>query len=58
MGLFMKSEIDQTQCVGFSKCSRCLKVCPVQIFAENGDQPAALPDTGDECTLCNLCLDG
>ena len=58
MGLFIKLEIDQTQCVGLSRCGMCIKVCPVQIFTENGDQPATLPDNEDECTLCNLCLDG
>ena len=57
MGLFIKLEIDRAKCVGLSKCGMCVKVCPVQIFTENGDVPLNVPDNEDECTLCNLCID-
>lgn len=57
MGLFIELEIDRAKCAGLSKCGMCVKVCPVQIFGENGDQPLSIADNEDECTLCNLCLD-
>ena len=57
MGLFIELEIDRTKCVGLSICGQCIKVCPVQIFGENGDLPLSIVDNEDECTLCNLCID-
>ena len=57
MGLFIELEIDRAKCVGLSKCGMCVKVCPVQIFGESGDEPLSIADNEDECTLCNLCID-
>jgi NAD-dependent dihydropyrimidine dehydrogenase PreA subunit len=57
MGLFIKLEIDQGRCLGLAECGKCLGVCPVKIFEENGDEPQSLEANEDECTLCGLCLD-
>ena len=58
MGLFIKLEIDQEKCVGLANCGKCVQVCPVRIFSENGDRPMSIEDNEDECTLCDLCIDG
>ena len=56
MSLFIKLEIDQEKCLGLAKCGKCVKVCPVQIFSEDGDRPMTVEDNEDECTLCDLCI--
>ena len=58
MGLFIELEIDQQKCIGLSECGNCLRVCPVQIFGENGTRPMSIADNEDECTLCELCIEG
>lgn len=57
MGLFIELEIDQKRCVGIADCGKCVKVCPVQIFAENENRPESVAQNEDECTLCELCFD-
>lgn len=34
-----------------------VQLCPVNIFAIEGDRLAVVPENEDECTLCELCLD-
>ena len=58
MSEFIKIEIDIDRCSGIEKCGDCVLVCPVNIFTENGDYPLTVKDNEDECTLCNLCLQG
>ena len=58
MSEFIKIEIDMDRCSGIEKCGNCILVCPVNIFTENGDYPLKIKDNEDECTLCNLCLQG
>ena len=58
MGMFIILRVDQTLCLGGTDCARCVDVCPVDVFTvENG---ALRVDTKneDECTLCELCLQG
>jgi len=53
---FIRVEIDRNKCSGISQCGRCVKVCPVNVFAAEGDDPVLVEDQQDECTLCGLCL--
>ena len=56
MSLFIKLQIDEEKCLGIEKCGRCIKVCPVKIFAAKGDRPVSVGENEDECTLCDLCI--
>ena len=58
MSEFIKLEIDLNKCTGIKECGECLRVCPVNIFTPNGDYPMAVESNEDECTLCDLCLQG
>ena len=58
MGLFITLEIDQEKCIGITDCGKCVKVCPVQIFDRHDDRPFSVADNEDECTLCELCIEG
>ncbi len=57
MSLFVNLEIDRQNCLGLRECGKCLKVCPVSIFGEDGDYPQTIEANQDECTLCELCLE-
>lgn len=56
MSEFIKVGIDFSKCAGISKCGGCVKVCPVNIFGKEGDNPSVNEDNEDECTLCDLCI--
>ncbi|MGD8227998.1 MAG: 4Fe-4S dicluster domain-containing protein [Desulfobacteraceae bacterium] len=56
MSEFIKVEIDFPTCVGIAKCGGCVRVCPVNIFDEEGDNPSVIENNEDECTLCDLCI--
>ena len=55
MSEFINVEIDFPRCVGITQCGGCVKVCPVNIFGKEGDNPFVIKDNEDECTLCELC---
>lgn len=55
MSEFIRVEIDREKCVGTKDCGRCVAVCPVSIFGDNGGKPVIRDDNEDECTLCELC---
>ena len=57
MSEFIRVEIDINGCIGIDKCGKCVRVCPVNIFEAEGEQPVIVEQNQDECTLCNLCLD-
>ncbi|MBK5100028.1 MAG: ferredoxin [Desulfobacteraceae bacterium] len=58
MSEFIKLDIDLSRCLGIEKCGKCIQVCPVNIFTSNVDYPKAVKANEDECTLCDLCLQG
>jgi len=58
MSEFIKLDIDLDRCSGIEKCGECIIVCPVNIFISNGNYPKIVDANEDECTLCNLCLQG
>ncbi|MBW1887659.1 MAG: hypothetical protein JRI52_04820 [Deltaproteobacteria bacterium] len=53
----MRVEIDMKSCIGIDKCGKCVRICPVNIFEAEGEEPVIVEQNQDECTLCNLCLD-
>ena len=56
MGTFIRVEVLEAQLA--SDLGRALTaMCPVDIFAMEGDRLAVVPEREDECTLCELCLD-
>lgn len=57
MSIFINLEIDLERCVGISRCGKCLKICPVQIFGTGNGYPIPFAENEDECTLCTLCID-
>jgi ferredoxin len=58
MGEFIRLDIDFGRCLGIAQCGKCIQVCPVSIFTSNDDYPEQVEANEDECTLCNLCLQG
>ena len=56
MSEFIKVEIDLSGCVGIDECGGCVRVCPVNIFEKEGENPFVVEDNEDECTLCDLCI--
>jgi NAD-dependent dihydropyrimidine dehydrogenase PreA subunit len=58
MGEFIRLDIDFDRCLGIERCGKCIQVCPVSIFTSNDDYPTQVEAHEDECTLCNLCLQG
>jgi NAD-dependent dihydropyrimidine dehydrogenase PreA subunit len=57
MSEFIRVAIAEDRCTGISACGRCVQVCPVNIFAAEGDRPRIVEENQDECTLCDLCLE-
>jgi len=57
MGEFIRVEIDSSKCVGIKECAGCIRVCPVNIFVEDGKNPSVVLENEDECTLCDLCIE-
>ena len=56
MGVFIRVEALAAQLDG--DLERALAaMCPVDIFACEGERLAVVPEKEDECTLCELCLD-
>ena len=56
MGMFITVEIDVQTCAGIKACGRCLSVCPVNIYTEDGKIAVVDTRNEDECTLCDLCV--
>ncbi|MCI0708772.1 MAG: hypothetical protein L0154_01285 [Chloroflexi bacterium] len=55
MGLFIRVEINQEK-IAPGMGDELVNLCPVDIFALEGDQLTVVEDNEDECTLCELCL--
>ena len=58
MSEFIRVAIDMNRCVGIAQCGQCVRVCPVNIFDREGDVPTMIEENQDECTICDLCLQG
>ncbi len=55
MGIFIQIGLQQDQLTPAQR-AQIVALCPVDIFAVEGDQLVSKPDQEDECTLCELCL--
>jgi NAD-dependent dihydropyrimidine dehydrogenase PreA subunit len=56
MGVFIRVEVLEAQLeAGLGRALAAM--CPVDIFALEGDRLVVVPEREDECTLCELCLD-
>jgi NAD-dependent dihydropyrimidine dehydrogenase PreA subunit len=56
MGIFIEISVD-SDALDAATSKAVVSVCPVDIFALDGDKVIVRPDQEDECTLCRLCLE-
>lgn len=56
MGMFIKVRLNKDQKFANGHVS-LEKICPVDIFRQEGEQIVVVEDNEDECTLCGLCID-
>jgi NAD-dependent dihydropyrimidine dehydrogenase PreA subunit len=57
-GLFIAVEVDDGLAGDPQLAAKLAEVCPVDIYATDGDGRLMLVDDNlDECVLCRLCLD-
>ncbi len=57
MAMFIRVEIDDSVQQDTELRGRLVEVCPVDIFALDGERLETVEANLDECTLCDLCLD-
>ncbi len=56
MGIFIEISVD-SDALDAATSKAIVAVCPVDIFALDGDKVTIRADQEDECTLCRLCLE-
>ncbi len=56
MGIFIEIAVD-ADALDAATSKAVVSVCPVDIFALDGDRVIVRADQEDECTLCRLCLE-
>ncbi len=56
MGIFIEISVD-SDALDAETSKAIVAVCPVDIFALDGDKVTIRADQEDECTLCRLCLE-
>lgn len=57
MAIFIRVDIDEAVQPDAPLKKRLVEVCPVDIYAEEGDRLVTVEKNLDECTLCRLCID-
>ena len=57
MAMFIRVEIDDSVQQDAALRQRLVEVCPVDLFALDGERLETVEANLDECTLCDLCLD-
>jgi NAD-dependent dihydropyrimidine dehydrogenase PreA subunit len=55
MGTFIRIDVDGAH-ISPSLGRALVELCPVDIYALEGERLSVRPDEEDECTLCELCL--
>jgi Fe-S-cluster-containing hydrogenase component 2 len=55
MGVFINITLDDN-IITPDEARMLVSLCPVEIFAMEGDRLVVGPEQVDECTLCELCL--
>ena len=57
MPMFVHVEIDDDAANDRELAKKLVEVCPVNIFAQDGDSRAVIVEENeDECVLCDLCV--
>jgi NAD-dependent dihydropyrimidine dehydrogenase PreA subunit len=56
VGVFIRVEVETSR-VSPALARALVAVCPVDIFALDGEKLGVRPEQEDECTLCELCLE-
>jgi NAD-dependent dihydropyrimidine dehydrogenase PreA subunit len=57
VALFIRVDLDASLQQDAELKKRLVEVCPVDIFALDGDALTTVDANLDECTLCDLCTD-
>ena len=57
MAMFIRVEIADSVQQDVELRGRLAEVCPVDIFALDGERLETVEANLDECTLCDLCID-
>jgi NAD-dependent dihydropyrimidine dehydrogenase PreA subunit len=55
MGIFIRIKLQADQ-ISPTLARALVTLCPVDIFAREGEALSVRPEEEDECTLCELCL--
>ncbi len=55
MGIFIQITAERRRLTP-AVIQQVARVCPVDIFAVEGERLVVRPENEDECTLCELCL--
>ncbi len=54
---FIGVEVDESVAADSALAARLTEVCPVDIYAQNGDGTLRIVEENlDECVLCELCI--
>jgi NAD-dependent dihydropyrimidine dehydrogenase PreA subunit len=56
-GTFIGIEVADDRVEDAALAAKLAEVCPVDIFASEGDRVAVVQRNVDECVLCRLCID-
>ncbi len=56
MAMFIRVDIPEDVQADEPLRKQLIEVCPVDIFALDGDRVATVDANLDECTLCDLCI--
>lgn len=57
MAMFIRVDIPEDVQVEEPLRKQLVEVCPVDIFALDGDRVVTVEPNLDECTLCDLCIE-
>ena len=57
MAMFIRVDIDDSVQQDAGLCARLAEICPVDIFAIEGERLETVESNLDECTLCDLCIE-
>lgn len=56
MAMFIRVDIPEDVQTNEALRKQLIEVCPVDIFAADGDRVVTVDANLDECTLCDLCI--
>jgi NAD-dependent dihydropyrimidine dehydrogenase PreA subunit len=55
-GMFIDVQVDPKVAGDAALVKKLVEVCPVNIFAADGDELRIVDENLDECVLCDLCV--